>query len=197
MPSLETATAVDGFDQLLPGGERVLWVGAPDPWRWLKRSLALRAVWLWLGGIALFGVATGSAGVPVFVWLGVVGAIGTAFVVVGIVWTSRATRYLITDRRVALRIGLALPGEVNLPLGAIENAAVRRFGDGSGDIAITPSAPLGVGYAVLWPHARPWRLSRPEPLLRSIEGVDDVAAVLRAAVEASGARTELETTRVA
>jgi hypothetical protein len=38
---------------------------------------------------------------------------------------------------------------------------------------------------VLWPHARPFRLRHPEPLLRAIDDVAAVAAILERALRAT------------
>lgn len=177
-----TTSGATGFELRLPQGERVLWSGSPDAWAWLRRSWLLRALWLWVGGIALFGVIRSGPTAPVLVWMTAIGLTGTAFLVGLAIWQARATRYLITDRRVALRIGLALPGEANIPLTHLAGASVRRFADGSGDIAIRPSGPLGIGYFILWPHARPWRINHPEPLLRALPDVDAAARALRSVV---------------
>jgi len=35
-----------------------------------------------------------------------------------------------------------------------------------------------LGYMLLWPHARPWRFARPQPMLRSVPDAQAVAAML-------------------
>ena len=172
-----------GFDLLLPPGETVLWKGGPSLGAWLKRSWAIRAIWLWVG-VAAVGLAlwsSGGAGRQEVAWLVLVGAFGSLCVVAVDAWICRSTRYLITDRRIAMRFGLALPGTANIPLEDLRGASIRRFDDGSGDIAVEPQNPLGVGFSVLWPHVRPWRLSRPEPSLRFVPDVDRVGRILRGA----------------
>lgn len=175
------ATLVDGFELLIPPGEQVLWTGTPDAGVWLRRSWFLRAIWLWVGAVLLVQLVRQGASMPgqQLVWLGLIGAFGTLCVVLTDLWICRTTRYLITDRRIAMRIGLALPGTANIPLERLDAAAVRRFGDGSGDIALRPEGPIGVGFFVLWPHTRAWRVSHPEPTLRALSNVDEVASLLR------------------
>ena len=46
------------------------------------------------------------------------------------------------------------------------------------------SCVFALGYLLLWPHARPWRFSRPQPMLRALPGVAQVAETLAAAVAA-------------
>ena len=89
---------------------------------------------------------------------------------------------MLTDRRVVLRFGVALTMSVNLPLVLVENADLRRAPDGSGDVILRMSGRQTLGYALLWPHARPWRFSRPEPMLRAVRDVSAVAALLSEAL---------------
>jgi hypothetical protein len=91
---------------------------------------------------------------------------------------ARTTVYTITNRRVVLRIGVALSKCINLPLSQIGSADLRNQGDGFGDIALVPSGPSRLGYALLWPHAKPLRMGSPQPMLRALPAVGEVAAIL-------------------
>ena len=50
--------------------------------------------------------------------------------------SRRTSVYTVTDRRVVLRIGVALTASLNLPFRQIEQASVRLHADGSGDIPL-------------------------------------------------------------
>jgi hypothetical protein len=94
-------------------------------------------------------------------------------------WLSaRTSIYAITNRRVFLRIGIALPIFVNLPFSGIEAAALREGAGGTGDIPLRLKPGVRLAYLHLWPHARAWRLKRPEPALRSIPDALRVAQIL-------------------
>ena len=81
------------------------------------------------------------------------------------VLSARTTMYSITDRRVVMRIGMALPVTLNIPFEGIDGASLAEFSDKSGDIALSLNHNGRLGYLVLWPHARPWRW--PAPRLRA------------------------------
>ena len=81
-----------------------------------------------------------------------------------------------------MRIGIALPITFNLPFAIIETAAVKQNPDSSGDIALTLSADNRLAFLVLWPHARPWRLARPEPMLRELPEAERAAGILARAL---------------
>ena len=185
---------IHGLPECLPTGEEILWQGAPS-WRALaRRSLHVRKVAAYFGllvvwrlaialrdGEAFAAAAASAAGLVV---------LGAAAVVLlaGIAWLNqRATVYTITNRRIVLRFGVALPMAVNLPFRAIQSAGLRVHSDGSGDIPLSVSGIERIGYALMWPHARPWKLGRHvQPMLRS---VPEAAAVARALARALAAST--------
>jgi hypothetical protein len=100
-------------------------------------------------------------------------------------WLSaRTTVYAITTQRVVMRIGIALPLVVNLPFAGVRAAAMQRRRAGAGDIPLQLDPDTRLAYLNLWPHARPWHVRSPEPMLRSVPDVAQVAATLARAVSA-------------
>ena len=110
-------------------------------------------------------------------------AIGTALGLA--VMSARTTVYTITDKRVVMRIGIVLGVTFNLPFGRIATAGFRDAGHGIGDITLALAGTDRIAYFHLWPHARPWRLSRPEPMLRCVPDVQAVGQLLARAWNAS------------
>lgn len=179
-----------GLPAYPPKGERVLWQGGPD-WRLMARDvLHVRAVAayfavviVWRSIASFMDGSPGSAIAGMALWLAAI-AMATLAVLGIIAWAmSRTTVYTITSRRVVMRIGVALPITFNLPFTAISSAATARRRDGSGDVALElMNEGQRLGYAVLWPHARPWRLARPQPSLRCLPVVQPVASILAKAL---------------
>jgi len=97
-------------------------------------------------------------------------------------FAARSTLYTITTKRVVMRSGVALPIVLNLPFSKIASAAVAAHSDGTGDIPLAPvpgpASGAGVSTLLLWPHLRPWRFVRPEPMLRALREPDRVARIL-------------------
>jgi hypothetical protein len=172
----------------IPTGEHVLWHGRPRGISLMRRAFGGEIIALYFGAMTIvnfvwtyeeagFSEATLSA-------VKTVGAAALALALVGLLaWlSSRTSLYLITDRRVVMKVGIALPIFFNIPFSAIETASVRIFIDGTGDIPIGISAPQRIAYLHLWPHARAFRLARPEPALRSVGGAKEVAETLSRAL---------------
>ena len=67
-----------------------------------------------------------------------------------------------------MKIGIALPMFFNLPFSRIASASLRLYADGTGDIPVALDKGQRIAYLHLWPHARPFRLTQPEPALRCV-----------------------------
>ncbi|MEO8280722.1 MAG: photosynthetic complex putative assembly protein PuhB [Ideonella sp.] len=184
--------ASPGLPEPLPAGEKMLWQGAPD-WRLLARE-ALHTRWImgyfgvliaWRGANVLSdGGSLLDAGVAML-WPLPVAALALGLLLL-IAWLmARTTVYTITDKRVVMRVGVVLSITFNLPLSQIEAAGLHTLADGSGDITLALAATDRIAYLHLWPHTRPWRLKRTEPMLRCLPQAAGVAATLAAALAAS------------
>jgi hypothetical protein len=180
-----TVERIRGIDEPLPAGERVLWQGAPD-WRVLAvGALHVRKVVFYFGLLALWQLAAGVVAdrPAASMAVGAAGLALMAAVVVGLLagfaWlAARTTIYAITTRRVVMRIGVAMPIFVNLPFTGIEAAALKPLAHGCGDIPLTLTRDVRLAYLHLWPHARPWQLAHPQPMLRAVPDAECIAALL-------------------
>jgi hypothetical protein len=66
----------------------------------------------------------------------------------------------------------------NLPFKRIVSAGLRLHSDGSGDIPLALMPEDQIGVVQLWPHVRPWRFARTEPMLRGLKQPEQVAKIL-------------------
>lgn len=180
-----------GLPEPLPAGEHILWQGAPKAAALARRALGTRAVALYFAVasvfVAAFGLSGGkSAGALALslVQTGVACLIVLALIRGFAALVERTTVYTITNRRIVMRIGVALPVTLNLPFASIEGAGLRTYGDGTGDLPLQLDGNGRVGFVHLWPHARPWRIARPEPMLRCVPDAAQVAAILARALGA-------------
>ncbi len=180
--------AAYGLPEPLPKGESILWQGAPDfadlavRVFHMKKVAVYFAVLMAIRGLFLYSSGAGAATILVGMLI-VAGLALTALTALGILaWlTARTTAYTLTNQRLVMRIGIVLTLTFNLPLKRIETAGVLLTGKGFGDIPLALSSGNRIGWLNLWPHARPWRLARPEPMLRCIPDAQAFAAMLQKA----------------
>ena len=76
--------------------------------------------------------------------------------------------HTLTNKRVVLRFGVALPKCVNVPLALVGTADVKPAGAGVVDVSLTPTVRFPLAYLQMWPHARPWKFGSPQPMLRAV-----------------------------
>lgn len=182
---------IPGLPGLLPPGERIVWQGAPD-WRVLaRRAYHTRVVTAYFAALgawaAVAAVARGLrgpgdlSGVALTALFGIV-AVG---LLRALAWgAARTTLYTLTNRRVVLRIGVAFPKCINLPLAMIGSVGLAVGSDRSGDIPLALTGERRLGYLALWPHTRPWHVAAAQPMLRALPDAAQVAALIaRACLE--------------
>ena len=195
-PAEHEFEAAHGLPELLPSGERLLWQGAPDAGAIARDALHLRSIGLYfavlLGWRAVTvlgdGGSVGTAALAV-VWLLPLAAAGLGLL--GLIgWLiARTSVYTLTDRRIVMRIGIVLSITFNLPFRQIQSVGLKTRADGSGDLTLLLDDSAQIAYLHLWPHARPWKVRRSEPMLRGIREARTVAALLTTALQASLDRT--------
>lgn len=176
---------IPGLPAMLPEGETILWQGKPE-WRALARTafhtrliagyFALLAAWAFVSA-ASDGIAAASdlAGFAMTVIAGIVGVALLHLLAWG---SARTTIYTLTNRRIVLRIGMALPKCINLPLGLVGAIDLAAHNDGTGDLALSVTGRQRLGYIALWPHARPWKIGTPQPMLRALPDATTVASLI-------------------
>ena len=181
---------VRGLPEYLPDGEFIVWQGEPS-WRQLAlrvfhvRKIAVYFVLLaglHVGlqvsdGASWLMAAKGAA------WLVMLG--GAAMLVLGALARlyAHTTIYTITNRRLVMRFGVALPMMINIPWEKVDSADLKLHPGNTGSIALTLTPDHKMSYWLLWPHAKPWRFSPVQPMLRCIADPQTVAERLRKTVE--------------
>lgn len=181
--------AQPGLPQALPAGERLLWQGAPDARLLARHALHWRGLAGYFAVLLAVHLATLAAdAAPAAQWLVALalsgGLAGLALgLVAGFAWlVQRTALYTLTNRRLVLRIGVVLTVTYNLPLKRVESVDLRPLAGGAGEIAVRLLPSDRIGWLHLWPHARPWHLARPEPMLRALPEAGRVAHLLQQAL---------------
>jgi hypothetical protein len=159
---------IPGLPGNLPKGEHIVWQGSPD-WRSFARSVfhtRLVAGWfVFVASLAFVGGGTGVLGAAITMIVAMLG--------LGILWLlawfgARSTIYTLTNKRIVMRFGAAVPKCVNLPLKRIAAADLRPAGDGHVDIVLKLTDRFPLGWLQAWPHVRPWKVASPQPMLRAL-----------------------------
>lgn len=180
---------VPGLPKALPQGDRILWQGAPDWWSFARRVFHVNKIAAWflfLSGWRMLetvsaGQSPAQALFPIVILLAIGGVAISFFLFIA--WmTQRTTVYTLTRDRLVMRVGLALPVTINIPYGLVDSADLKTWSDKTGNIPLKLNGKDRAAYFMLWPHVRPWRLGRPQPMLRCIPEADKVAGIFSQAL---------------
>jgi hypothetical protein len=195
---------MNAISRIVPGAPRpaVLWEGRPAFTSCAIRVWKVRIVAVYFALLLADGarIALMEKGAP-DVLAGDLKLLVIAAAALGglllLAWlTGRTTRYVIDDRQVTLRYGIALQATLVIPFGAIDHVGIRVHADHTGDIALRLRPGQRMNYLKLWPHARPWTILRAEPMLRCVPGAGVVAPLLCRAIDAAKDAAALETARI-
>lgn len=176
--------------KIFPEGQ-MLWQGTPS-WRavvrdvmhigWIAAYLMLLVIWDFASdrsdGLSVPDTLFGA--LPIFLLGLVVLGLCAGFAVA----CARTTTYTLTTDRLILRYGVALPATMTIPLRLIGAVAVQARADGTADIALALKPGSRVQILRLWPHVRPRRLGKSQPMLRGVPGGVAVAALVSQTVAA-------------
>ena len=174
-----------GLPEPLPAGETILWQGAPSWTAMAKHVFRLPWLAVYFAVIVVLqvfsvagsegGLSEGWSSVALAVFLALIGLL-----LIGLLayWSATTTMYTLTNRRIVMRVGIVLTVTFNLPYKTLRSADLKLYADGTGDIPMQIATEDKIAYFHLWPHARPWRLAKPEPMMRCIPEAQQVAKLL-------------------
>lgn len=179
----------DGLPDHLPEGETLLWQGRPDWLRLAINAFHVRKVAIYFAviivGQGAFRLLAGESwaealqAVPVLTGLALAGCA----LLMGIAWLSaRTTRYTLTSKRALMKVGIALPVIINIPYRQVDAVSFALSGGTAGNLVFKAGGNVRLAYLMLWPHARPWHLAKPQPAFRDIPDVEAVATRLARAL---------------
>jgi len=160
--------------------EEILWRGRPQ-----FSGLAITAFhtkWIALYFAGLAGFSGWSYGLGSGLTLAVMGLGLLAILYVLAYLYSKNSHYVLTNERLLILTGLAVEKRVSIPLSSVGAAHLKMRSGDVGTIALQISGERQLGYLVLWPHVRPFRFNRTQPLIRVVENAPEVARLLTEAV---------------
>lgn len=183
---------IDGLPDYLPDGEHILWQGSPERKSFSKHVFHLNKLLIYFGILIAWNIMSninaGSSIVEVIVgtsWIGILTLAAISILMLFSWMFSKSTLYTITNRRLVLRFGVAIPMIINMPWEKIRLADLKVYPDESGDISLTLIDGEKISYFVLWPHVKPWKFSSVRPMLRSIPKATQVGTIIADALSAS------------
>jgi Bacterial PH domain len=172
----------EGLPDHLPEGESLIWQGKPD-WKSLAiNAFHIRKVAAYFAVIIVaqgaFKYANGGSALESVPGLMGLALAACAILAVMAYASAKTTRYTLTSKRALMKVGIALPVIINLPFRQIDGASFAHTAKGFGTIVFKTGGETRLAYLLLWPHAKPWHFTKPQPAFRDIADVETVASRL-------------------
>lgn len=150
-------------------------------------QLVVAYVGLLVGWCLMTGLQSGHLGQSVLASLRFAGLSSIAVVLLaalawGLAWS---TTYTISNARLVIDYGLALPKSVSIPFASVDSASLRATGERAGDLVLDLRKGQKVSYLLMWPHVRPGSQFRAQPMLRALTDAPAAAQILSRALAAS------------
>lgn len=187
-----------GLPERLPFGEHIIWQGSPNLGLLASSAFHFKKLMLYFACLLL-----GAAWAPLAANQGLLAILdSTKWVVLisficmstlwGLCWlTTQTTVYTLTNKRLVMRLGIVLTVTFNLPLKQIAAANILLLEEGFGNISLALKGSDRIAWLNLWPSVRPWRIRKPEPTLRAIANVEELAIQLQQVwAQANGVETQ-------
>lgn len=181
---------IPGIPEALHADERIVWQGKPKALRLAVQTLHVRLIFVCFALFTVWRLSTivsrgGADQEALYVALiaSLAGVFGAGILIGLGVAMAQSTIYTITDKRIILRHGVTIRKYVNIPFEAVQTARLKVGRTHTGSIALATSDTTRVPYLHLWPHVRPWKLLRPETMMRAIPDVEHVADILCTAIK--------------
>ncbi len=176
-----------GLPESLPAGEKVLWQGSPKLSSIINKVFLFRILavyFLFILGVSFYWDFQGAglnAALTKFALHFLLSSVCLLALTLLAYLTCNTTVYTLTDKRIVMRIGIVLTLTFNIPFKQILASDYKIFSDGSGDISFLVEPSTKIAFVHLWPHCRFKSFAHPEPALRCIDKVADVAVLVHQA----------------
>jgi len=160
--------------------EKILWRGKPQFWGLAATAFHTPTVAIYFALLTVIsGISYGLGSGTTIAVMGI-GALLILYVLAFLY--SKKSHYVLTNERLLILTGLTVEKRISVPLSQVGAAHLKMRGQDVGTIALEISGSRQIGYLVLWPHARPLRFSKPQPLIRVVKNAPEVAKLLTEAV---------------
>ncbi len=176
---------IPGLPEKLPEGEYIVWQGRPSAKAVATRVFHTRTIALYFAVLVavhvVYRLMDGAIMADILLdtaWQAALSAIAVGMLTFLARLYARGSIITMTNKRLVMRSGVALPMIVNIPWSNVHRAGLRVCTDGTGDILLTPVDDRRLFYFMLWPYVRPWHFRPVQPLLRGIEQPHTVASRL-------------------
>ena len=173
----------DEVRKAIPVGEMIRWCGRPN-WKSLGyHAFGVKYLTVYLILSALYAVSQTNSpfrfGAFTVQYLPYImsGIFASIILFVLAYLAARHTCYVITEKRVVIRTGIALVFLLNVPFKNVVSIDLQRLANGSGNLSFKAQSKKRIPYLSCWPSVRSGSLLQPVPAFRSILSIEEIGKI--------------------
>ena len=170
--------------EAVPKNEKIQWTGRPEWKSFAYQSFGLKYLIAYFVISGLYVAASMDQSFVLRIFLTnfipfvVSGFLaGTILIIIAYIEAAH-TYYILTERRVILKSGVALVFVLHAPFSKIASIDRQNLAKGRGNIAFSMGSGKRIPYLSCWPSVKPWTFMSPIPSFRSIKDVAEVELLL-------------------
>ena len=182
----------------IPDGERVCWIGKPN---WISfgfNAFGIKYLVVYFILSAFYAISQIEL---VFSFGAFIGEY-ISFIVSGIIaglilfllayFAAQHTCYVITEKRLVIRTGIALVFLLNVPLKNVTSIDKQSLLRGYGNLSFKPQSKKRIPYFSCWPSVRGGSFLEPIPTFRSIANIEAIGDIVGEMAEKNRERKDLK-----
>lgn len=174
----------DEVRKSIPNNEKIHWNGEPS---WASLGYQVFGIKYLIFYFILSALYAVSQLGPVFSLLAflvhyvpflISGAVAASILFVLAYLATRHTSYVITEKRIVIRTGVALVFLLNVPLKNIISIDKQRLAGGRGNLSFEAKSKKRIPFLSCWPSVKSGSFVQPSPAFRSISNIEEIGVLI-------------------
>jgi len=174
----------DEVGKSIPEGERLCWVGKPN---WISfgfHVFGIKYLLLYFIISAFYAISQIELGFSFGSFIGEYISFVVSGIIAGLIlfllsyFSAQHTCYVITEKRLVIRTGIALVFFLNVPLKNVISIDKQSLFYGYGNLSFKPQSKKRIPYFSCWPSVRSGSFWEPIPAFRSIEHIEEIGKIV-------------------
>ena len=174
----------DEVGRSIPKGERVCWTGKPN---WISfgfHAFGIKYILIYFIVSAFYAISqielvfSFKAFIGEYISFVVSGMIASLILFMLSYFSAQHTYYVITEKRLVIRTGIALVFLLNVPLKNVISIDKQSLFYGYGNLSFKPQSKKRIPYFSCWPSVRRGSFLNPVPTFRSIANIEQIGKIV-------------------
>ena len=174
----------DEVGKSIPSGEKIFWNGKPNWKSFGYHAFGVKYFSIYFFVCALYAVSqidaifSFGAFFTKFIPYLISGILAGTILLLLSYFSARHTCYVITEKRIVIRTGVALVFLLNMPFKNILSIDMKTLAQGRGNVIFKVQSKKRIPYLSCWPSVKSGSFFEPIPAFRSIRDIEKIGQII-------------------